>query len=332
MMKALLLSAALTLIAPNATAQSTTIQPAKAKSKNTEESQPSVSPQSYVDEVLAIMQKYALHKADIDWVKVKTETTNKAKTAKTISDTYPAINFAFGHLKTQHTFLMDSNNKFATGEEFRKCYEEIADYNHIASDIGYIRIDGFSPKSKTDNTEFAQIIQNRIKAQDSKDLKGWIVDLRWNRGGNMWPMIAGIGPLLGNGTYGYLISDYQNSWGYQDGASQFNTKDSVKIEPYKLLQQKPKIAVLISQNTSSSGEATLISFKGRENVRIMGTNSCGLSTGNRSFRLSDGSRLLLTTTQMADRNKNIFGDIIKVDEQISHDKVIDVAINWLSQQ
>lgn len=56
---------------------------------------------------------------------------------------------------------------------------------------------------------------------DAPDLVGWIVDLRGNGGGNMWPMIAGVGPVLGEGTAGAFVDPDDNVtlWGYANGAS-----------------------------------------------------------------------------------------------------------------
>jgi len=34
---------------------------------------------------------------------------------------------------------------------------------------------------------------------------GWIIDLRGNGGGNMWPMLAGIGFVLGDGPAGSFV-------------------------------------------------------------------------------------------------------------------------------
>ena len=48
-----------------------------------------------------------------------------------------------------------------------------------------------------DSVGFAISIENQIRAADAPDLAGWIVDLRGNTGGNMWPMIAGVGSTLG---------------------------------------------------------------------------------------------------------------------------------------
>ncbi|WP_374191873.1 hypothetical protein [Spirosoma foliorum] len=44
-------------------------------------------------------------------------------------------------------------------------------------------------------TSFTQAIQDQIKADDSDSIGGWLVDLRGNTGGNMWSMLAGIGPI-----------------------------------------------------------------------------------------------------------------------------------------
>ena len=47
------------------------------------------------------------------------------------------------------------------------------------------------------------------------DLLRWIVDLRGNYGGNIWPMIAGVGPVLGEGIIGWIVyndSEYEREY------------------------------------------------------------------------------------------------------------------------
>ena len=87
--------------------------------------------------------------------------------------------------------------------------------------------------------------------------------------------------------------------------------------------------MLSSRRIASSGEATLISFKERDNVRIFGSNSCGLSTANSKFDLSDGSELFLTVSTMADKNMLMFGGEVAVDVEVSQEEVVDVAVEWL---
>jgi len=46
------------------------------------------------------------------------------------------------------------------------------------------------------------------------------VDLSNDTGGNMWPMLLGLGPIFGDGIVGYFAS-HNNSfigWGYSKGS------------------------------------------------------------------------------------------------------------------
>jgi C-terminal processing protease CtpA/Prc len=292
-----------------------------------------ISPQEYISEILALMKLHVSTKNQINWDDLNHRVKDLSKNAKNIEDTYPSIKLALKLLKTNHSSLRDKNGKLVAYHSNLKCGETIDDYIPSLSNIGYIRVNGFSSSSPLENKKFALTLQSKISEQDSQNLLGWIVDLRWNSGGNMWPMIAGIGPLLGNGTYGYFINKNEMSWGYRDGSSVVNGNPIVSIsEPYELFSSNPKIAVLSSQNTASSGEATLISFKERVNVKSFGTNTCGLSTANSPFALSDGSQLNLTISTMANKSKTLYGGAVTVDELVPQNKVIDAAVHWLNSQ
>jgi hypothetical protein len=68
---------------------------------------------------------------------------------------------------------------------------------------------------------FADGIQNPIMAADRDDLAGWTVDLRGNGGGNLWPMLAGVGPVLGEGIVGYFVDPQgvESIWEYRNSVS-----------------------------------------------------------------------------------------------------------------
>ena len=69
----------------------------------------------------------------------------------------------------------------------------------------------------------------------------------------------------------------------------------------------PAVAVLVDNGVASSGEATFIAFRRRANTRSFGVATCGLSTANRGFVLSDGALLTLTVSVMADRARRCMG-------------------------
>jgi carboxyl-terminal processing protease len=81
----------------------------------------------------------------------------------------------------------------------------------------------------------------------------------------MWPMVAGVGPVLGEGVIGYFIdpTGVENAWEYRDGASWDNGVAQQRVDaPYRLRRDRPRVAVLTDGGVASSGEATVIAFRG----------------------------------------------------------------------
>ena len=79
-----------------------------------------------------------------------------------------------------------------------------------------------------------------------------------------------------------------------------------------------------------AGEATLIAFRQRPDIKSFGQPTCGLSTANTTNTLSDGGTFTITTAVMANCNKTRFGDSIPPDEVITdQSQMIQRAIEWL---
>jgi C-terminal processing protease CtpA/Prc len=209
----------------------------------------------------------------------------------------------------------------------------------VNGDIGYVHLTGFASGDSLAVRSYADSLQSLIKRIDGPEIKGWIVDLRENTGGNCWPMLAGIGPILGDGVCGFFVSrDDKSSYHYNDGKSGGGEYTLVAIsgEPYKV--QTSRVAVLTGAQTASSGEVLVAAFHGRPNTRSFGMSTAGLSTGNARFSLSDGSMLLLTTSVYADRHGYKFGKEIPPDEWVEfsyesigseNDPAIEKAAEWI---
>lgn len=295
--------------------------------------QQSQAAKNYVAAFIAILREHALTRYETDWPALESEVNNLAKNATTIPDTYPALTRALELIKTNHSLIVSRNGDVITYPSNLVCSEAFTHDALDNPDIGYVRVDGFSSPTPSDATTFAQTIQNTIAEQDNADIKGWIVDLRNNTGGNMWPMIAGLGPLFNQTLLGYFVDPDNNSksWGYQYGASILDSNTVTTVDnPYLIINPSPKIAVLSSKRVGSSGEAVLVAFKKQENVRFFGTDSCGLSTANTPFELSDNNILLLTTSIMADREHEKYGGKVLVDQAVSPSNAIAEAVNWIN--
>lgn len=306
------------------------------------------TPKDYLDEVFKIVEEHSINRDSLDFQDIKRTAYAKLKKNDSLENCYPIIKHTLKELMDSHSFFMPKEqvDKWQTTSQNNSKHEIITFTGRLINpDIAYLHMRGFSSGDTVSIQNYADSLQHQIKLLDHKNLKGWILDLRENTGGNCWPMLTGLGPLLGEGICGYFIDNNQNksSWFYRDGEAGIDTKTITKISKpsYKLINNLNPIAVLTGPRTASSGEVVVTAFHSKNNVRFFGESTCGLSTGNANFMLSDGSMILLTSSIYADREENIFGEKIKPDETIkfsnysigqTYDLVIKRAVEWIYEK
>ncbi len=296
--------------------------------------------QAYVDELIGVMQTRSVNRKTIDWTVFKNRVYAKAQGAQTIQDTYPAIQLALTLLGDNHSFYTAAtggNQLFPTTSV--SCTAGTPATVPDNPKIGYIQVplsggyDAKGVKYGLFGQEYGQALQDSIKAKDSEQIQGWIIDLRALYI-DMYPGLVGIGPILGDGIAGYFLDPDGNyyPWSYEKGAAKSGESIITSVpNPYVLKKPNPKVAVLTNQLTSSSGEALAIALIGRTNTRSFGAPTCGLSTANVPIMLSDGARLTLTMGVMADRNKKAYGNAVPPDESWPSLTAVQKAIEWLTQ-
>lgn len=289
---------------------------------------------TYLEEALTIMQKNALYRDSVDWPAIRASAMIQAGEAKSYADCYPAISGALGKLGDHHSFLQSATDAkqweqvSESTETLPSCSGKMLD-----NQIAYISMPGFGSGDEKANTIFADQAQALIQSLDAQQPKAWILDLRENTGGNCWPMLAGIGPLLGDGLCGYFVAPEQKpqAWKYKNGASYHGRQKITKTSKkgYQLKAKLPKLAVLTGPQTASSGEVVTIAFRGRPNCRSFGEPTYGVSTGNANYALRDGAQIFLTSSVYADRNLNRYGQKVAPDEATPVDRALQAAQTWL---
>jgi carboxyl-terminal processing protease len=285
----------------------------------------------YLDEVIDIMETNSINRKTIDWGKFRADVIASANGGNSDSDINRALATALTNLHDHHSFIIRGATSIFTRDPL-VCTGSSTGVANVPANIGYIKVPGYSGN---DNA-LSIGLQDKIKQQDSESIIGWIVDLRGNTGGNMWPMLAGVGPILGYEVAGYFIDPNENAsdWHYNNmGSSAYGVNPVTTVpNPYSLIHYLPKVAVLTDQQTASSGEAIAVAFINRPNTRSFGTSTCGLSTANAGYNLSDGATLQLTVSVMADRNKNKKGGPLVPDVTVAGDQeVVNKAVEWLTQ-
>ena len=300
---------------------------------NAEGRPPSPAVQKYLEEVVSIMQANSINRAAINWVDFKQNLLAQASGAKTIQQAYPAVVFAIVALGDKHSAFVPASpvkGPEAPADKQPPVYLD----EPVPQDIGYIRI-SWVVGSQEKLDEYIANVQAQIKERDKRELKGWLVDLRGNMGGNMWPMLVGAGPILGEDTLGYFFDPNNTKavWRYKKGKALCDGEIRAETANYYTLKSaKPVVAVLTDTLTASSGEAVAVAFKARKHTRSFGAGTCGVSTSRSRFYLSDGSVILLTTAVFADRRLVQYGHSIAPDEPLKPADVVARAIRWIREE
>lgn len=295
---------------------------------------------SYLTEALDTMQARSINRDRIDWPAFRPDVLRRAGTAQTYRETYPAIRYAIDGLGDNHSYFVEPAEA-ATSAAAPPRSPPLA--QSVRGRFGYLRVPGFLGSGAV---EFAQQLQDMTRALDGdRETCGWIVDLRANTGGDMWPMLLGLGPLVGEGEVGYFVGPDSTwrAWYHQDGEVGIDFRPSgLRLPaPYQLGHPNAPVAVLTGSATVSSGEAIVTAFRGRANTRSFGSDTGGLSTGIFGFRLRDGAQLALAVSVFADRTRAIYGGVIPPDQRVEGamkddpadaDAVVDAAADWLAQQ
>jgi len=286
----------------------------------------------HVAEAADLIEANAYYAARVDWPAARREAYRAAVLDPS------ARGRAVGRLLIA---LNDGHSQYRTAEEARQLarrgrQNQVPEPRRVGAH-GVVAIGGYSGFDRGIQREYATEGQRRIAAVARDGACGWVVDLRHNLGGNMWPMLGSLGPLLGDGVVGYFIDrrGVRVGWSVAGGAVKAGEDTLYTIATPERLAALPPVAVLTSGNTASSGEAVTIAFRARPDTRSFGAPTSGLSTANGSFPLADGALLLIARSLMADRSGTAYGSTVHPDQPVARgvdrrlDAPLAAALAWL---
>jgi len=300
-----------------------------------------------LDEALGFMKKNYYRRSDISWDDITNEARARLKTSGNCDDVYDIISSCFKKLNEQHSFIMPPKkagqyNYDASLAPLPPLSELVGEIRGewLNDSIAYLTVPWVSTTDSVICMRIADSLQELIARLDSKGVAKWIIDLRKNAGGNCWPMLAGIGPLLGDGVYGYFVNgDERIPISYRNGAACQGRHVLCRVskDGYRTQRERKSIVVLTSRRTVSAGEIVALAFKGREHAYLVGEPTAGLTTANATYSLSDHSMLVLTVCREADHmgricEGSIFPDRIispPITGPVEDDPVKTAAVDWL---
>ncbi len=228
------------------------------------------------------------------------------------------------HSKFVNTVINDVTAKFS--------------YQLLENNIGYLKVVAIGQGNVKEQADF---IRNGLKDLKIQGVDKWIVDLRFNGGGNMEPMVSGLAPLIGEGFIAGSINVQNEIRDFTIKNGQFYNYGRLACEMDALpkIDLTEKVAVLLSRYTISSGEMLATAFKGRENTKFIGEATAGYTTGNGYDVVSEELVMIISQDIFIDRNKIKYDKNVDVDQYIEFQHTIDMkkdnqvnsAIEWLNE-
>lgn len=168
------------------------------------------------------------------------------------------------------------------------------------SSIGYLNIPSFS--GETDGLSLSDeryLVIDKILSE-WKDMKGIIIDLRWNPGGNSNNAIAVAGRFVDKSR---VYAQYREKIG--PGKGDFSPWKNSTIEPKGAYQFLKPVVILTSRATASSAEIFVMALQSLPNVTIVGDTTGG-GVGAPVYReLPNGWTYRLSTRYYADAQQRI---------------------------
>ena len=270
-----------------------------------------VSCAEYVRRAIRIMDKQGLFAEGPDWESARNEalSANPASLEEALEIVRTAAKVAGG----KHSFLQlaGSVTADATSEW------PAPDVTISEGGIPVVSLPPFSG-NQSEGVKYASAVLAAIP----EDIPGVVIDLRGNTGGNMYPMIAAV--------HRFLPSD--------DQMLRFRTRGRTQWIPLTYAVQTAgvpqqsriqcPVAILTDSLTASSGEATLICFRGLDYVRVFGAPTAGYASANQPFPLPGGDRLVLTTGCDVARTGEVFCDD-PIAPDVLTDTPLEAALEWI---
>lgn len=311
-----------------------------------------------VDSLYTFIKYNSIHRKAVDWNQIDKTFHDQIISSKSLNDTMNSIVSVLKRLNDVHSQIFLNNQYYGHYPGFDDTTlvwlkplndKAISQTNQIhteiiANKIAYIRIPSFQADDSQKINAYGQSLSDSISKLTGKCKNGIIIDLRLNGGGNLYPMLSGLHPLLGNNPIGYetdVNDSIIRTWEIKNGNFVIGGHQvtDIKEKPDHNLEKVP-VVVIVGPVTRSAGSMVAIAFKGRPNTYFIGEPTAeGYTTSNGYFQFASNLIFYFATNYVADRTKKVYKAAVNPDltinqgdnfDNLLEDAKIKAAVKWLS--
>ncbi|MCR5423970.1 MAG: S41 family peptidase [Bacteroidales bacterium] len=274
------------------------------------------SPQRYAELALDKMEN-GIYASGEEWNRARSVALAEVESCRSYEETHDVLRRALAVAGGKHSALLTPESLQSAAQE------QLLPTVEVDGDgILMVTIPPYSSSSSMAH-EYADKVLAALK---ERQYAGIVVDLRDNVGGDMGPMLAALSPLLPDGQLMAFNINGRQRPVMLDGGHVAGGGTPMTVEDFKV--EGVRMAVLQNGQTGSSGEMTLLAFRGLGMARTFGEPSAGYCSCNDLFRLYDGCVMQLTTgTVRARTGEEFCEDPIAPD--VLSDNPVAAAKAWI---
>jgi len=163
-----------------------------------------------VDSLYTFIKFNSVLRTKVNWENIDNDFNEQIKNAQSLTDTMNCFSTVLKSLNDVHSQIYLNNQCYghyphfddATLARLKPLNDKAIsltnqiDVKHLTHGIGYIRVPSFQVFDPVQINNFAQSLSDSINQLSRKSAKGFIIDLRLNGGGNIYPMLPGLSLFL----------------------------------------------------------------------------------------------------------------------------------------
>ena len=292
--------------------------------------QPEWTVNSFFEQAFNIIEESSVKRNEIDWAVLKQNVKDSIGQFETNEDVYRAISYTVELIDDGHSQFADAH----TPTKLTADTLSIPDVTSkvIGKRVGYLRIPGFMGNDSLSSMYTLEIRKALKEFDNTRDLSGWIIDLRGNGGGKASVVPLGVSPLFKDSLIG-IFCDKQGIFREISCSSDYFYLGEHKMDSLHddstLNNEGKKIAVLVDGETASAAEFLMLGFKFQDKTRVFGSETRGLTSHLMLIDFKSDAKLLLACSYYYDKDKNVIDGPIAPDENCPAEKCLDQAVAWV---
>ena len=318
------------------------------------------STRAVLDSVYTLIHEHSLYRDEADWPAIETAFRAGVDTARTVDRAVASFRDVFESLDDVHSAIFYSGQRIGYYRgPIQSNLRDVPALVALASEqsntpigqilpggVGYVLVPSYVTSDQLAIDAASATLRDVVCDLAPDATSGWIVDLRLNEGGNVYPMLSGLGDLLGDGVAVRSVGadgSAQMEWSIREGVLHLGDYQAATVE-----RRCPEasaggpIGVLVGPATLSSGQLTAVAFAGWERARLFGDRTAdGYSTANQWYQVTPELALNLSVSYFADRSGFVHEGVVLPDEEVpcewvldepKYDPVVRRAMRWIGDE